>query len=615
MRSLAVNGFTTTQVEAALAGLDLPPQYRIRVELLDNARNVIDSDYSNLILSDSSISYNSAAEVSQRTGRFMLKETDLDLDDYSALVISDSPLFYLRLGESAGPTASDSSGNGRNGTYTGGVTFSETSLLPGATDNSSVKFNGSTGYVSIADASWMDVTTAGSWEAWIKTTASGAIKTILARDDVSTNRAFELRLTAAGKLQLVLYSAPSTTIGFPEGPVINDGIIHHVVATYDGAFITYFVDGIQVTRSAATGTIANVAYAIHIGSLAGAFQFWDGWVDEAAFYGRTISPAEIREHYKKGAAKTREVELLTDRLKLFVGIKMASNGTDGTPWAEWPCGEFLLSNPRRISTRTGKKIECDAYDKALKLSNTTVTDRYIVATSVNVITAVNTALTAAGLLAGELNLTPTTYTTPAAQEWERGTSYLVIVNDLLKMINYLPLYFDGDGMAIARPYQLPAVQATDRTYEDNSTSVIVGDIEEDLNLVNVPNQVIAIDESPDTTTLTGTSTNNEFTNDASVPRTGKTVDLTVHTRTVNQTTLDDLADRELTERTPARMVNFQTWPMPFHEHRDKLRLKFLHDAHALDVDSDFIETEWSLSLNVAADPIMRHRCKEVVDVV
>src|SRR5262245_26520218 len=36
---------------------------------------------------------------------------------YAGVVLSDGPVGYWRLGELAGTTASDSSGNGRNGTY------------------------------------------------------------------------------------------------------------------------------------------------------------------------------------------------------------------------------------------------------------------------------------------------------------------------------------------------------------------------------------------------------------------------------------------------------------------------------------------------------------------
>lgn len=77
---------------------------------------------------------------------------------YAALVQASSPLLYWRLGESSGTTAIDSSGNGRDGTY---------SFAPSATyiplviedDNSSIYFDGNsqTQHASAASAGWMNV--------------------------------------------------------------------------------------------------------------------------------------------------------------------------------------------------------------------------------------------------------------------------------------------------------------------------------------------------------------------------------------------------------------------------------------------------------------------------
>src|SRR4051812_1334419 len=53
-----------------------------------------------------------------------LEERNL-LSYYSSAVLALSPIAYYRLGESSGTTAADSSGNGLNGTYNGGVTLGQ----------------------------------------------------------------------------------------------------------------------------------------------------------------------------------------------------------------------------------------------------------------------------------------------------------------------------------------------------------------------------------------------------------------------------------------------------------------------------------------------------------
>ncbi len=52
---------------------------------------------------------------------------------YADVVLADSPLAYYRLGESSGTTMTDSSGNGRHGTYVGSPTLGAAGLVPGDT--------------------------------------------------------------------------------------------------------------------------------------------------------------------------------------------------------------------------------------------------------------------------------------------------------------------------------------------------------------------------------------------------------------------------------------------------------------------------------------------------
>lgn len=73
-------------------------------------------------------------------------------DTYSSVVLAKGPVGYWRLGEGAGPTASDFSGNGNDGTYSGNPNFGQ----PGAINNdpdTAVGLNGfgSGDFVEIGD--------------------------------------------------------------------------------------------------------------------------------------------------------------------------------------------------------------------------------------------------------------------------------------------------------------------------------------------------------------------------------------------------------------------------------------------------------------------------------
>src|SRR5687767_7829365 len=85
--------------------------------------------------------------------------------NYSSEVLADSPLGYWRLGESAGPLASDSSGNGLNGTYSGPGLGA-----PGAIDGDSdtaATFDGDD-YVNLPTYAGLEPALVSA-EAWVQT--------------------------------------------------------------------------------------------------------------------------------------------------------------------------------------------------------------------------------------------------------------------------------------------------------------------------------------------------------------------------------------------------------------------------------------------------------------
>lgn len=84
--------------------------------------------------------------------------------------MGDGPVAYWRLGESSGTNAADSSGNGLNGTYTGGVTLGQPGALVDDA-NTAVAFNGSTGYVTVGAPAALKMTTQFSVEAWVYPTS------------------------------------------------------------------------------------------------------------------------------------------------------------------------------------------------------------------------------------------------------------------------------------------------------------------------------------------------------------------------------------------------------------------------------------------------------------
>lgn len=185
---------------------------------------------------------------------------------YANEVLADSPIAYYRLGDSPGSsTMTDSSGNGHDGTYSGGVTLGGPSAIGGAPDTSA-SFSGA----DDASVSGITAPTTGyTLEAWIRRAdnTDGSIVgqlgagQLLVRDD-----------------RLVLHQTADDVIG----DVLSPGVWHHVAATWDGSTTRVFVDGADLSSATANTAPAGAGtFTIGSGDQAPAFR---GDIDEVAYY-------------------------------------------------------------------------------------------------------------------------------------------------------------------------------------------------------------------------------------------------------------------------------------------------------------------------------------------
>lgn len=221
---------------------------------------------------------------------------------YASEVLADSPLAYWRLGDASGTTMTDSSGNARHGIYAGSPGLGTVGLLTGDGDTA-VTFDGVDDFGEVADAAWMDTGTTLTVEAWIKTTATG-LRQIITRDDGTGTRSFQF-LTNGASLQFVKIASGVVTSTVSTS--INDGVRHHVVATYDGANIRLYKDGALVQTTAATGSLSSDD-KLRIGLRATGAEFFSGVIDEAAYYGTALSAARVLAHYNAGITSPTATE-------------------------------------------------------------------------------------------------------------------------------------------------------------------------------------------------------------------------------------------------------------------------------------------------------------------
>lgn len=621
MLSLDVNGFTAAQLREKIHREPGHAEYRIRAEL-QTAKGAFLRDVTGLLLGPGRgfIRNTADAEV-HRTGRCRIRDKLLDLATYADLIISGEsggPEVFLRLGDASGTTAVDSSGNGRNGVYVGSPSLNQGSLLAGDDTNGSVTLNGTTQTVTIAHNAAYNSDEV-SVEAWYRLEPNGATQTIVARDNFGASRQWGLMTTTTTTVFYVRIGGVTKTASFPLTTADNN--IYQAIGTYDGSLVQLYLNGVAVAELATTGAPDMPTVDITIGSNNTALQWAKGGIDEVSVWSRALTAKEGLEHYQAGSAQRNEV--LYDknlRLQFFCAIKMDGNGTDNTPWAEFPLGRFLMSAPRRDADKFGIYREVDLYDESYNLKNSKITSRYTVAAGVNYITAVTAALQAAGLDTTGYSLSATDLILPAARDWEpgsgtEGVSFLQIINELLFDINYKSFRFNGAGIGIAAQYVLPKDRASEYTYETDDLSIIFPEVSAGVELQKVVNEVVAVIEDPAQPIDSATSTNTKPSSPTNTSKSGvgQTNRKQLDSFAANSTVLQGQADRVLTEESMSiEVIEYHTAITPHHDDLDKNTFKHINIPHPLNINADFIEYEWETELNEAGRT--RHLAKRSLDV-
>lgn len=172
--------------------------------------------------------------------------------------------------------------------------------------------------------------------AFIRTTSSG-IQNIVDRDDSFSQRIFQFRLNAVGKLDFIPFFAGSPLTTVTSGAIINDGKNHCVGVTYDKVNIKLYIDGSNAYTVAETRAMdTSGTKTILIGATAaGAQQNFNGIINEVIFCSTSLTAYDVNQISNSGVKGTAIQAVVPGSLVFYMPLDefangVAASGTDAT---------------------------------------------------------------------------------------------------------------------------------------------------------------------------------------------------------------------------------------------------------------------------------------------
>lgn len=183
----------------------------------------------------------------------------------------------------------------------GNNTLTPNVLAYDSANNGAMSFNGSSSYLSVPSSTALNPTTAITIESWVKFSTTGTRIIWCGKGDGASNPTTQywMEKTVADKIMIYLSfgaTAPNVTL---TNTTIVAGIWYHIVATYNGATIKGYVNGvIDPTTYSYTGTLNTTSTIFSIGRLGTYNGFYmNGNISGIKIYNKALSASEVSQNF------------------------------------------------------------------------------------------------------------------------------------------------------------------------------------------------------------------------------------------------------------------------------------------------------------------------------
>ena len=205
---------------------------------------------------------------------------------------------YYRMNEGSGITTANSATGttGIDGTLTNSPIWAAS---PVQYATNALSFDGVDDNITIADDNSLDISTAITLEAWCYAIKSSGIQNVINKSSGSINNGYIFPRTDNGWNNAVIYLHVAGGWQTLSAPYPSRNAWHHLAATYDGATMKLYIDGVLAASRPQTGTITMNTNPLVIGNQTGTAEYFGGYADEIRIWNVARTAAEIQDNMNR----------------------------------------------------------------------------------------------------------------------------------------------------------------------------------------------------------------------------------------------------------------------------------------------------------------------------
>lgn len=214
---------------------------------------------------------------------------------YAVPVSAPGLIAYYPCNDGSGSTLTDAKGS-FSGTIQNAAGFVASPVQSAA---SALAFDGVNDVVVIPDNNNLDITSAITLEAWVYPTKNTGIQDVISKSSNSINTGYIFPRTDNGWTNFSFYLCFVGGWKIVNAPFPSLNSWHHLAATYDGAMMRLYLDGVLVNSVAQTGAITTNTNVLALGNQPGFFENFGGYADEFRVWNVARSQAQIQANMNR----------------------------------------------------------------------------------------------------------------------------------------------------------------------------------------------------------------------------------------------------------------------------------------------------------------------------